>query len=87
MNPDDEAAAAATDVLYLHALAGAVIGKLGHRFDRAEIADRFLKTGAVEYSIDIYLEPWPADDAEEMVADWRDAPGPGSVRASVVEVA
>jgi hypothetical protein len=57
-----EDAQAWVDVMGLRALAGAVTGAIKRRPDGREIADRFLRSGAVEYGIDKQYSHCPTHD-------------------------
>lgn len=49
------------DMAWLHHLADRVLASRPER----------LPGGLVEFDIDVYLEPWPADKAGELIEAWR----------------
>ena len=47
------------------------IALLHHLADQVLAAGPTDLTGMVEFDIDVYLEPWPADRAGELIEAWR----------------
>lgn len=53
------------DILYMRGLVDAITDVCADTGTRLH--------GSIEFDIDLYLEPWPTDPAEQLLATWKQA--------------